>query len=348
MILVFNVGSSSVKYKLFDKEKVVLSAYYEQIYSTKIRMGVVQKIFYDIKKKNYSISKIGHRVVHGGSMKKSVRITKTIFSKLKKISELAPLHDIPELEVISACAKHFSVPQIAVFDTAFHQTIPDFASAYGIPYALFEKGIKKYGFHGISHKFVSKGIKGKVISCHLGSGCSVTAIKNGKSIDTSMGFTPLDGVLMSTRAGSLDPSIIPYLMRHEKMTPAQITHMLNNESGWYGVSGVSKDLRLVVKSKTKRAKLAIDMFVYRIATKIGSYVAALNGIDTIIFTGGIGERNAQLRKAILSQLTYLGVSIDVTKNKKPTSRISTSRSKVKVLVIPTNEELAIAQEVSTV
>ena len=340
-ILTFNVGSSSVKWQILEDLKPVDSGYVERVTSQKKRKQVIEHVFKKVK----DVDAISHRIVHGGSITKPKKVTASLVKQLKKIAELAPLHNIPEIEVIEQCLKHTKKPQIAVFDTAFHQSMPDKAAAYGLPYKYYQKGIRRYGFHGISHEYISRGLSGKVITCHLGSGCSVTAINDGKSIDTSMGFTPLEGVIMGTRSGSLDPAIIPYLMHHEKLSIEKIRHMLQFESGWYGVSGVSKDFRDLLKNKSKRSKLAVDMFVYQIAKQIGAYVAALNGCDTLVFAAGITERNPLVRRKILNQLTYLGIDIDANKNRRNAFCISTEHSKIRVLVIHTNEEQAMAKKV---
>lgn len=345
LILTFNVGSSSVKYRLFEGDHEVLNGYAERTVTPKQRQQIITTVYRRLKKEEIIPDAIAHRVVHGGDIKSSQRINAAVIRKLRRIAELAPLHDIPEIEVIEFCKKHFvGIPQVAVFDTAFHQTMPEKAAIYGIPYKFYKEGIKRYGFHGISHQFVSRGIKGKVISCHIGSGASITAIKDGKSMDTSMGFTPLEGLVMTTRSGTIDPAIIPYLMKHKKMSIADIDRTLNKESGILGISGISNDLRDLLKSKNKRAKLAVDVFIYRIVKQIGAYVAALDGVDTIVFTAGVTERNAQVRKRIAQNLSYLGVKLDEQKNAANSGVISSSSSRVRVLVVPTNEELAMAQE----
>ena len=341
-VLVMNVGSSSVKYSVFKNNKLVEKSNFERVFTRKEREKTVSKIFERI-----DVSGIGcvaHRVVHGGSITGAKKVTKNLLVELRKISELAPLHEIPEIEVIEACMKKLNVPQIAVFDTAFHQTMHLKAKAYGLPYKYYLKGIRKYGFHGVSHEYVSRGLKGKVITCHLGNGCSVTAVKDGKSVDTSMGFTPLEGLVMSTRSGSLDPSVIPYMVKHEKISLEKISNLLNKESGLLGVSGKSHDLRDLTKSKNKRSLLAAEMFFYSVAKQIGAFAAAMNGVNTIVFTAGIGQNNADVRKRILGYFGYLGVKLDNAKNKKNSRVISSKNSKVKVMVIPTDEEKAIASQ----
>lgn len=338
-VLVMNVGSSSVKYSFFRNGKVVGKDNFERVFTKKQRLDVVRKV---AEKVDISgLACVAHRVVHGGSITGARKVDKALLSRLRRVAELAPLHDIPEIEVIEFFMK-LKVPQVAVFDTAFHQDMPLKAKAYGLPYKYYLKGIRKYGFHGISHEYVSRGLKGKVITCHLGNGCSVTAIRNGKSVDTSMGFTPLEGLVMSTRSGSLDPSVIPYMVKHEKVSLERISDMLNKESGLLGVSGKSYDLRDLMNSKDKRCLLAAEMFFYSVTKQIGGFAAALNGVDTIVFTAGIGENNASVRKNILSYLAYLGVKVDGAKNKKNSRVISSRNSKVKVMVIRTDEEKAIA------
>ncbi len=338
-VLVMNVGSSSVKYSYFRNGKLVGKDNFENVFTKKERESSVRRIIMRVDVS--SIGCVAHRVVHGGEISGARKVDKALLLSLRKVSELAPLHDIPEIEVIEFFMK-LKVPQVAVFDTAFHQTMPLKAKAYGLPYKYYLKGIRRYGFHGISHEYVSRGLKGKVITCHLGNGCSVTAIRNGRSVDTSMGFTPLEGVVMSTRSGSLDPAIIPYMMKHERISLEKISMILNNESGLLGVSGSSHDLRDLMSSKDERARLAAEMFFYSIAKQIGAYAAAMNGVDTIVFTAGIGQNNPFVRKKILDYFGYLGVNIDNAKNKGNKRIISSKGSSVKVMVIPTDEELAIA------
>lgn len=297
-ILVINAGSSSTKYYIFNNEKI-------------LSQGKINKNLTKIFKAN-KIDVIGHRIVHGGPITKSTIINQKVQNQIKKYQQFTPLHK----NFIDEC-KFFKVPQVAVFDTAFHQTLPEIAYTYPI------KNYCKYGFHGISHQYISleaKKILGKnkkIISCHLGSGSSITAIKNGKSIDTSMGFTPLSGLISGTRCGDIDPGLILHLSKKIK----NVDNLLNYKSGLLAIGG-SSDMRVLLKSKNKKAKLAIDIYCYQAAKYIGSYIAALKGVDAIIFTGGIGQNSAKIRNKIMSYFNNL-----------------------KVLVIPTNEDLMIAREV---
>ena len=341
-LLILNVGSSSIKYNLFNNK-------------TQVKEGVIERV------KNYEkslkkiisevgvIDAIGHRVVHGGNINKTCLITKKVLKQIKKFVQFAPLHNVPEIKGIEAC-KHLSVKQYAVFDTAFHRTMPTFVQTYAIPLTFFKNGVRRYGFHGTSHCFVAKQAaltlkkplsKLKLITCHLGNGCSVTAIKNGKSFDTSMGFTPLEGLMMGTRSGDIDPSFPTYLMK-QGWSHTKITDLLNNKSGLLAISKKHSDMRDLIKSKD--STLAIEMFVYRIIKYIGAYVAALNGVDAIVFTGGIGENVPLIRKKILDNFKYLGICINNQKNNK-NSIIISAKSKIKVLVIKTNEEQMMAQEI---
>jgi len=313
--------------------------------------------------KNISeISAVGHRVVHGGEkFQNSVIIDNEVIEAIKECINLAPLHNPPNIIGIQACKELMpNVPMVAVFDTAFHQTMPDYAYLYALPYELYEKyGIRKYGFHGTSHKYVTERASVilnraledlKLISCHLGNGASICAVKNGKSVDTSMGFTPLEGLAMGTRCGSIDPAIVLFLMEKEKMTPDELDDYLNKKSGVLGISGISSDFRDIqaaADTGNKRAKLAIDVFCYRVSKYIGGYAAALGGVDAVIFTAGIGENNDMVRKKSLVGLEWFGICIDEEKNKNARGKevdISTNDARVKTLVIPTNEELEIAKQ----
>ncbi len=318
-----------------------------------------------IKLKDLSeISAIGHRIVHGGKYFKNARlIDEDVIKKIQELTELAPLHNQAGLNVIFLCRKLFgnSIPQVAVFDTSFYFDMPPKAYMYGIPYEYHKKyGIRKYGFHGTSHKFVSRecakimneDIKNlKIISCHLGNGSSITAVNKGKAIDTSMGFTPLDGVIMGTRCGALDSSVITFIEEKEKLKPKEINEILNKKSGLLGISGVSNDDREImksIKSGNDRAILAHDMMDYQIIKYIGAYSAAMNGLDALIFTAGIGENQWIHREVICESLSFMGLKIDKTLNKEKilgeTGEISDKSSKIKVFVISTNEELMIARE----
>ena len=308
------------------------------------------------------IDAIGHRLVHGGEkFTKSVIIDEEVIKGVEEVSPLAPLHNPANLIGVRACeAKLPGVPNVGVFDTAFHQTMEPVAYMYGLPYEYYEKyKVRRYGFHGTSHSFVSKrtmdilGLdpnNSKVIVCHLGNGSSVSAIKNGKVVDTSMGMTPMEGLIMGTRCGDMDPTIVEYLAHCLDKSLEEVMTILNKESGVYGLSGgVSsdfRDLEAAANDGNKKAELAIDVFAYRTAKYIGAYIASLNGVDAIAFTAGLGENNFVVRNQIMSHFGYMGIAIDQEKNKirGEETVISTPDSKVKVVVVPTNEELAIARE----
>ena len=385
-IFVVNAGSSSLKYQLIDMETegvlakglcerigvsgaITHKAADGRVYQAETAMPTHTEAFeavvYALMKSEAKvidsfdeISAIGHRVVQGGSIfKESCLITEDVLNTIDELSELAPLHNPANVLGIKACIKTFGadIPQVAVFDTSFHQTMDAKTYMYALPYEYYEKyGVRKYGAHGTSHRYVSGRLSNivnkpnlKAITCHLGNGCSITAIKDGKCVDTSMGFTPLDGFMMGTRTGTLDPSVITYIAEKENLSPAEINSICNKKSGMLGVSGVSNDNRDLVSAANegnKRAKLALDMQRYQIVKCIGSYVAALNGVDAIAFTGGIGENDKNLRADVCDYLAYLGVKIDAEKNKESGKeiKISTNDSNVDIYVIPTNEELAIA------
>ena len=390
-ILVINTGSSSLKFQLIDMETETMLArgLCDRIgiddsflkYSRNNKKDIIiKKEMPDHKTaleesidaltnestgviKNISeISAVGHRVVHGGEkFQNSVIIDNEVIEAIKECINLAPLHNPPNIIGIQACKELMpNVPMVAVFDTAFHQTMPDYAYLYALPYELYEKyGIRKYGFHGTSHKYVTERASVilnraledlKLISCHLGNGASICAVKNGKSVDTSMGFTPLEGLAMGTRCGSIDPAIVLFLMEKEKMTPDELDDYLNKKSGVLGISGISSDFRDIqaaADTGNKRAKLAIDVFCYRVSKYIGGYAAALGGVDAVIFTAGIGENNDMVRKKSLVGLEWFGICIDEEKNKNARGKevdISTNDARVKTLVIPTNEELEIAKQ----
>lgn len=307
------------------------------------------------------IGAVGHRVVHGGEkFAKSVVVTPEVKAAIAECNDLAPLHNPANLIGINACQKLMpGTPMVAVFDTAFHQTMPEKAYMYGLPYEYYDKyKVRRYGFHGTSHSFVSKRaaeLAGKsyddlkTVVCHLGNGASICAVENGKSVDTSMGLTPLEGLVMGTRSGDIDPAIMEFIAKKENLDIAGIMNVLNKKSGVEGVSGVSsdfRDLEAAAKAGNKRAELAIDVFAYRVAKYVGAYTAAMNGVDNIVFTAGIGENCALVRTKVCSYLGYLGITIDEEANGKRGEEIviSTPDSKVKVLVVPTNEELAIARE----
>ena len=390
-ILVINCGSSSVKYQLIDmsNEDLLAQGLVERIgiegsiltqkvtgrdkYIIEVPMkdhkdaikhalnALVDKTNGVIKSMD-EISAVGHRVVHGGEKySQSVLVNDEVMDYLEECVKLAPLHNRPNIIGIEACkALMPNVPMAVVFDTAFHGTMPKRAYLYPLPYELYEKhGIRKYGFHGTSHKYVSQKVAQvmgkniedlKIISCHIGNGASITAIKGGKSIDTSMGFTPLDGVAMGTRSGSIDPAIIVYLVKELGYTIDEVSDILNKKSGVLGITSISSDLRDIKDAAYNEgneiAKLALDIFSYKIKTQIGAYAAALGGVDVIVFTAGIGENSFETRIDILEGLEYMGVHLDKERNKVmgEVALISTDDSKVKVYVIPTNEELMIAKE----
>ena len=308
-----------------------------------------------------AIDAVGHRVVHGGEkFATSTVLTEEVINVIEECNDLAPLHNPANLIGIRACQELMpNVPMVAVFDTAFHQTMPEVAYMYGLPYEYYEKySVRRYGFHGTSHSYVSKraaDILGKdyselkTIVCHLGNGASICAVNGGKSVDTSMGLTPLEGLIMGTRSGDVDPSILDFIAQKENLTLSQVMNVLNKKSGVEGVSGVSSDFRDLAAAAAegnKRAALAIDAFAYRVVKYIGAYVAAMNGVDAICFTAGLGENDAATRAKILANLGYLGITVDEEANNIRGKEvvISTPDSKVAVLTIPTNEELAICRE----
>ncbi len=338
-ILVFNVGSSSIKYSLFKNSELIESDNYERLRTNEDYERSVKKIFMKFDKKTVDL--IVHRVVHGGNLKKPVRINEGIIKKIKKFSELAELHNPKELMVIGLC-KRYNKPQYAVFDTIFFSDLPEVSKVYAIPKKITKKyGIRRYGFHGLSHEFVSRNLKGKVITCHLGSGSSISAIKNGKPIDTSMGFTPLEGVIMGTRSGTIDPGIIFFL----KKRGYNVEKILTDESGLKGLTGFN-DFRNVRKDLTiKDCKLAYDMLVYSIVKIIGSYIGVLNGLDNLVFTGAIGENVPKLRKEICKHFSFIGMQIDEEKNKINSELVSSEKSKIKVWVKKTNEEKVAVEKV---
>jgi len=307
------------------------------------------------------IGAVGHRVVHGGEkFASSAVITDEMIKAVEECNDLAPLHNPANLIGIAACKELMpNTPMVGVFDTAFHQTMPEEAYMYGLPYEYYEKyKVRRYGFHGTSHSFVSKRTaeimnkpynEVKTIVCHLGNGASICAVKNGKSVDTSMGLTPLEGLVMGTRSGDIDPAILEFLAKKEDMDIAALMNMLNKKSGVHGVSGISSDFRDLTagaESGNKRAQIAIDVFAYRVAKYVGSYAAAMNGVDAIAFTAGIGENVCLVREKVCEYLGYLGITLNKEANatRGEEIEISTSDSKVKVYVVPTNEELAIARE----
>lgn len=387
-ILVINCGSSSIKYQLINTEaqETLCKGLVERIGAV---TSIIHQEFKDDKKVKKSmaidnhavalktvmellveadndylhsldeIEAVGHRVVHGGeTFKDSVLIDEDVEEAIEHAFDIAPLHNPPNLQGIRAAKKHLpNVPHVAVFDTAFHHSIPQYAYLYGIPNRLYRRyKIRKYGFHGTSHYYVSRkyhtltGRKkegSKVITCHLGNGGSITAIKDGKSYDTSMGFTPLEGLVMGTRSGDIDPSILFYLIEKEELSLANVHALLNKHSGLLGLSGYAADMRDLMEEAEngdRRCNEAIDVFCYRAKKYIGSYMASLNGADAIIFTGGIGENAAPIRRRILADMNYMGIDVDDALNEDlpKDGKISSTESKTEVYVIPTNEELVIA------
>ena len=388
-VLVINCGSSSLKYQLInsDTEDVLAKGLCERIgidgrlvyqkagcdkeiteaamptHKEAIQM-VLDALVNDKTGAIKSLSEVnavGHRIVHGGEkFASSVVITDEVLEAVAQCNDLAPLHNPANLIGINACKELMpGVPMVAVFDTAFHQTMPEKAYLYGLPYEYYENyKVRRYGFHGTSHSFVSKETarflgmdleNSKIIVCHLGNGASVSAVKDGKCVDTSMGLTPLEGLVMGTRSGDIDPAIMEYIAKKEDLDIAGVMNVLNKKSGLEGISGLSSDFRDLTagaKEGNKRAIAAIEVFCYRVAKYVGSYVAAMNGVDAIAFTAGIGENVGLVREKICSYLGYLGITLDAEANAKSGDNcvISAADSKVKVAVIPTNEELAICRE----
>ena len=389
-VLVINAGSSSLKYQLIDmstesllaiglcerigiKDSIITQKRFDgkkfeettDFPNHKVALAEVVKALtspeYGVISDMNEINAVGHRVVHGGEMfTASALIDDGVEKAIKDCFELAPLHNPPNMMAITACQEIMpGIPMVAVFDTAFHQTIPKYAFMYALPYELYEKhGIRKYGFHGTSHMYVARraaAMLGKpinetnVITCHLGNGSSITAVKNGISVETTMGFTPLEGVAMGTRCGSIDPAVVPFIMEKEGLSTREVDTLMNKKSGVLGVSGLSNDFRDLDEAASKgneRAELALEVFAYKIKKVIGEYSAVLNGPDAIVFTAGIGENSASIRKRILAGLDGFGIKIDEEKNKVRGQEIdiATPDSKIRVLVIPTNEELTIARD----
>ncbi|MFS8651079.1 MAG: acetate kinase [Caldibacillus sp.] len=387
-ILAINAGSSSLKFQLIKmpEEEVITKGIVERIglndsifqitvngekkkfvqdipnHAEAVKILLEQMLELHVIESFDEIDGVGHRVVHGGEkFSDSALITDEVLREIEELADLAPLHNPANVTGIKAFKEVLpDVPAVAVFDTAFHQTMPEQSYLYSLPYEYYKKyKIRKYGFHGTSHKYVTqraaelleRPLKSlRLISCHLGNGASIAAVVGGKSIDTSMGFTPLAGVTMGTRSGNIDPALIPYIMEKTGKTADEVVNVLNNESGLLGISGVSSDLRDLTeaaKAGNKRAELALDVFADRIHKYIGSYAAKMNGVDAIIFTAGIGENSAEIRERILRGLEFMGVYWDVeaNKNAKGEAFINYPFSPVKVLVIPTNEEVMIARDV---
>ena len=389
-ILVINAGSSSLKYQLIDmdNESVIAKGNCERIgidglitHKTASGVELQKELSFPTHKEAFmavvdmltngegkviddvsEISAVGHRTLHGSEKyKASILINDTVIDDVMEFRELGPLHNPPQAIAMRACQEVFGkdMPMVAVFDTAFHQTMPPKAYMFGIPYEYYEKySIRRYGFHGTSHRYISYTygqMKGsnegtRVITCHLGNGSSIAAIKDGKVVDTSMGLTPLDGFIMGTRSGGIDPSVVTYIMNKEGLTPDEMANMMNKKSGFLGLSGISSDCRDIQKAAAEgneRAKLTLDILVYQIKKFIGGYAAAMGGVDAIIFTGGIGENDATIRRQICEDMEYLGLKIDADLNDKASRRdakFSADDSKVEAWVLPTNEELMIARD----
>ncbi|MHB1392029.1 MAG: acetate/propionate family kinase [Clostridia bacterium] len=389
-ILVINCGSSSLKYQLIDMqdEEVIAKGLAERIGiegsvlkhqpkdSNKITIErpmpthkeALQTLVDALTDKSYGVIKdmgeiaaVGHRVVHAGEkFAYSVMLNEDVMNALKECIEVAPLHNPPNIMGIEACRDIMpNVPMVGVFDTAFHQTMPKEAYIYAIPYELYEKyKIRRYGFHGTSHKYVSEKAAEmlgkpleelKLITCHLGNGASIAAVKHGKSVETSMGFTPLEGLAMGTRSGDIDPAIIKYLAEKENISIVKIDEMLNKKSGVLGLSGVSSDFRDIedaADNGNERAKLALDVFVHKVKKYIGAYAAVMNGADAIIFTAGLGENSDYIRREVCKDMSFLGIELDEEKNHVRSKEVDLSKagSRVKVLLVPTNEELMIARD----
>jgi acetate kinase len=363
-ILVLNAGSSSLKFDLWETSAEAIAVQSDrQLARGEIERvanidDAFQAVFAQLGAAR--VEAVGHRVVHGGDLfHSSVVVGAEVEKGIDALSVLAPLHNPHNLEGIRAARKHWpDVPHVAVFDTAFHHTLPPRAYAYGLPYEyLSEKKVRRYGFHGISHRYVSwhfaqlqgkTTVDYKLITCHLGNGCSVCAVEHGKSVDTSMGFTPLEGLVMGSRSGDVDAGAILHLITHEKQDPWAVLQMLNSESGLKGLSGVSNDMRDVLKKANEgdpRASLAVDTFCYRVRKYIGAYMAAMNGADALIFTAGIGENSAEIRARICEGLTGLGISIDASANaaeRREARQIG--QGPTAVWVVPTQEELLIARD----
>ncbi len=389
-ILVVNAGSSSLKYQLLDmeNEKVIAKGNCDRI---GIDGHVYHKTFdgraidedcdfpthteafeklvevltsgeASVISSMAEISAVGHRIVQGAEIfNKTCIATDEVIDKIDSLAELAPVHNHPHALALRACKKVIpeDVPQVVVFDTAFHQTMPPKAFMFGLPYEDYKNySVRKYGFHGTSHRFVTAALAKamdtdirdlKIVSCHLGNGSSITAVDGGKSVDTSMGFTPLDGVLMGTRTGSVDPSAVTFVQDKHGFTPSEMSDYMNKKSGFLGVSGISsdnRDITAAAEKGDKRAQLASEMLVYQIKKYIGSYAAVMNGLDAIIFTGGIGENATDVRAKVCENMEYFGIEIDPEANSKRgvLTRLSTPKSKVQVWVVPTNEELLIARD----
>lgn len=390
-ILVLNCGSSSIKYALYDMDSksIMTSGGAERVgldgafVKVKLANGEKKTIMHDIPehtegvkfifslltdpeigviKDLKEIDAVGHRMVHGGEkFNKSVLLTDEVLKTFEECSDLAPLHNPANLKGVRAVQELMpGLPQVGVFDTAFHQTMPKEAYMYAIPYELYEKyGVRRYGFHGTSHRYVSQrvceylGVKAegkKIITCHIGNGGSIAAVKDGKCVDTSMGLTPLEGLMMGTRSGDIDGGAVTFIEKKLGLDADGMSNLLNKKSGLLGVSGISSDMREIFQANqdgNERAKLAFDMYCYRVRKYVGSYAAAMNGCDIIVFTAGVGENQADMRESVCNGLSFMGVEIDTEKNKTihgEEAVISTPNSKVTVVVVPTDEELMIASD----
>ncbi len=390
-ILVINCGSSSVKYQLIDTDKELALAkgmvsrigmsasvlthkpfdrpevkvsgeILDHIVAVEYVVSILMSENHGVIKDRSEIGAVGHRVVHGGEkFTDSVLITPELMSELRNLIELAPLHNPHNIRGINACQRALpGIPMVAVFDTAFHYKLPPYAYIYGIPYVMYKRyGIRRYGFHGTSHKYVSDKAakmlkqpidKLKIITCHLGNGASVTAVDKGISVDTSMGFTPLEGLIMGTRSGDLDPAIILHVMAREELTLHEANTLLNKHSGLAGISGVSSDMREIVESSNDghtNAKLALDAYCYRLKKYIASYIGVLGGLDALVFTAGVGENSPIVRQKSCEKLEFLGIKLNEDKNRQAVGKeldISADDATVRTLVIPTNEELVIAKD----
>ncbi len=389
-VLVLNCGSSSIKYKLFDmdhkaviaqggiekiglkdsflkltlpngEKKVLEKDIPEHTVGVEFILQTLTSAEYGVVKSMDEIGAVGHRMVHGGEkFSQSVLLTPEVLEAFAACNDLAPLHNPANLKGVHAISAILpNVPQVGVFDTAFHQSMPDYAYMYAVPYELYQKyGVRRYGFHGTSHRYVSKRVceflgvnpEGqRIITCHIGNGGSITAIKDGKSVDTSMGLTPLEGLMMGTRSGDIDAGAVTYIMEKEGLDAAGLSNLLNKKSGVMGIFGESSDMRdleAAVAAGNPRARLAENMYFYRIKKYIGAYAAALGGVDILVFTGGVGENQASARWGACEGLEFMGIKLDAEKNKVRGEEavISTDDSKVKVVVIPTDEELMIASD----
>lgn len=393
-VLVVNAGSSSLKYQLFDTDTNTVAAkgicerigidgkiehkingqkivreipMPDHAVATKIVVDFLTDAEFGCIKDMSEIEAVGHRIVHGGEFfSESVLLTEDVLSKLEQCRDLAPLHTGAHIMGIEGClAAMPDTPQVLVFDTAFHQTMPEQAYMYALPYEMYEKyHIRRYGAHGTSHRFVSaemcrilgKTEGTKIITCHIGNGSSISAVKDGRVVDTSMGFTPLAGILMGTRCGDIDPAIVPFIMKKEGMTPDQVSDFMNKQCGFLGLSGISsdsRDIEAAILKGDKRAYLAASTLAYQIQKYIGAYTAAMNGLDAIVFTAGMGENNPELRERVCTNMEFYGIEIDREKNARAHHQsdiveLSTPASRVKVYLIPTNEELVIANDTEAI